>query len=526
MTETTTTTDIAAAMTVLQDAVAAGSATLAGQSPDEQQVLAYDVAHAAARAETARAMVRYAEHGPAEAAVAAAFVADSLVDLAGRVFGHEELWGLPEGLLQRAQPFCARYTAPEFLTGLLGNLPPAHLDDDFSLVRDTFRRFAEEKLAPVAEHIHRTDSDIPDSIIAQLAEIGAFGLSVPEEYDGFATGGESDYIGMVVATEELSRGSLAAGGSLITRPEIFARALLAGGTEEQRKEWLPRLATAEKLAAIAATEPDYGSDVAGIRTAAQRVEGGWSISGVKTWCTFAGRADVLVLLARTDPDPAAGHRGLSIFIVEKPRFEGHSFHVDQDGGGTLEGRAIDTLGYRGMHSFEVRLDRWFVPDTALLGGEGGLGRGFYYQMAGFENGRLQTAARAAGVMQAAFDAALTYAGDRVVFGRSIGSYQLTQVKLARMAVLIQAARQGSYAAARLMAQGGGTVEAAMVKAFACRAAEWVTREAMQIHGGMGYAEEFPVSRLFVDARVLSIFEGADETLCIKVIARRLVRGSD
>jgi (2S)-methylsuccinyl-CoA dehydrogenase len=331
-----------------------------------------------------------------------------------------------------------------------------------------------------------------------------------------------------VATEELSWGSLGAGGSLITRPEILTRALVHGGTEDQKQYWLPRLATAETMGAVAVTEPDYGSDVAGVVTSATPTAGGWLINGVKTWCTFAARADVLMLLARTDPDRAKAHRGLSLFLVEKPQAEGHGFlfsqvaETDARPAGRMEGRAIDTLGYRGMHSYEVAFENWFVPDANLVGGRDGLGKGFYLQMQGFENGRLQTAARAIGVMQAAYEAALEYAANRTVFGEPILDYQLTRAKLARMAVLIQAARQFSYEVARLMAKGEGTLEASMIKAYVCRAAEWVTREALQIHGGMGYAEEFPVSRYFVDARVLSIFEGADETLALKVIARRLV----
>jgi (2S)-methylsuccinyl-CoA dehydrogenase len=244
---------------------------------------------------------------------------------------------------------------------------------------------------------------------------------------------------------------------------------------------------------------------------------------VKTWCTLAARADVLSLLARTDPDRSKAYKGLSLFIVPKPRGEGHGFSFTQPGGGTIEGRAIDTLGYRGMHSYEVALDRWFVPEDNLVGGERGLGRGFYVQMQGFENGRLQTAARAIGLMQAAYEAALEYASNRVVFGRPVGDYELTRVKLTRMAVIIQAARQFTYDVARLMARGEGTMEASMVKAYACRQAEWVTREAMQIHGGMGYAEEYDVSRYFADARVLSIFEGAEEILALNVIARRLLK---
>ena len=276
------------------------------------------------------------------------------------------------------------------------------------------------------------------------------------------------------------------------------------------------------MAAVAVTEPDYGSDVASLKVTATRTEGGWFINGVKTWCTFAARADVLMLLARTDPDRSKSHRGLSLFIVPKPRGDGHGFAFTDDRGGKLEGRPIDTIGYRGMHSYELAFDNWFVPAENQIGEDAGLGRGFYYQMAGFENGRLQTAARAVGVMQAAYEAAHDYAVNRQVFGQPIMDYQLTKAKLGRMVVTIQAARQFSYQVGRLMAKGEGQLEASMVKAYVCRAAEWVTREAMQIHGGMGYAEEFTVSRLFVDARVLSIFEGADETLCLKVIARRLV----
>jgi (2S)-methylsuccinyl-CoA dehydrogenase len=241
-----------------------------------------------------------------------------------------------------------------------------------------------------------------------------------------------------------------------------------------------------------------------------------------------------MLLARTDPDRAKAHRGLSLFVVEKPRGDGKGFVFTQDphaaGGdepaGRMEGRPIDTIGYRGMHSYEIAFENWFVPAANLIGGDAGIGRGFYLQMAGFENGRLQTAARAVGVMQAAYEAAADYAANRVVFGRPIAEYQLTQAKLARMATLIQVARQFSYQVARLMAKGEGTLEASMLKAYVCRAAEWVTREAMQIHGGMGYAEEFAVSRYFVDARVLSIFEGADETLALKVVARRLVEQAE
>ena len=497
---------------------------------DEQQVLAYDIAPAASARETARGMLDYGARGDLESRLAAAFVADAVGDLATRLWGREALWGASPEALDATRDFVARYRDPGFLAELADQPGPRHLDPDFEMVQDTFRRFADEKIAPRAEEIHRHNLDIPEDIISGLGEMGAFGLSIAEEHGGFASGSESDYLGMVIATEELSRASLGAGGSLITRPEILARALEAGGTEEQKQAWLPRLATGEIMAAVAVTEPDYGSDVAGIKVTATRTDGGWLVNGVKTWCTFAARADVLMLLARTDPDRSKTHRGLSMFVVPKPRGEGHGFRFTQEagadggapGGGVMEGRAIDTIGYRGMHSYELAFDAWFVPDANLIGGEGGLGRGFYYQMAGFENGRLQTAARAVGVMQAAYEAAADYAANRVVFGQPIGQYQLTRAKLGRMAVTIQAARQFMYGVGRLMAKGEGQMEASMVKAYVCRAAEWVTREALQIHGGMGYAEEYTVSRLFVDARVLSIFEGADETLCLKVIARRLV----
>jgi (2S)-methylsuccinyl-CoA dehydrogenase len=497
---------------------------------EAEQVLAYDLAHAAAGVRTARAALDYAGHGPTEARIACAFVADVLADLTTRIVGRETAWDTTSRWLEPVASFVADYRDPRYLAALCGEEGERHLDADFALVRESFHRFAEEQLRPRAEHIHRTNSDIPEEIISGLAEMGAFGLSIPEEYGGFASGGESDYLGMVVATEELSWGSLGAGGSLITRPEILSRALVAGGTEEQKQRWLPQLASGEVMNAVAVTEPDFGSDVANIVTSATPTAGGWLINGTKTWCTFAARADVVMLLARTDPDRSKAHRGLSLFIVEKPRGEGHGFTFNQDLGpegradapGRMEGRPIDTLGYRGMHSYEIAFENWFVPADNLVGGDTGVGRGFYLQMAGFENGRLQTAARALGLMQAAYDAAYDYASGRVVFGQSIVDYQLTQAKLARMAILIQCTRQFSYEVARLMAQGEGTLEASMLKAYVCRAAEWVTREALQIHGGMGYAEEYSVSRYFVDARVLSIFEGADETLALKVVARRLI----
>src|SRR5690242_14568759 len=320
---------------------------------DANQVIAYDLAHAAATVDAGRAMLGYGEKGDVEANLTCAYIADLVAELAPKLFGREADWGVEPGVLDDTRAFVGEYRDPAFVASLAMDDGPKHLDSDFEMVQDTFRRFAEEKIKPIAEHIHRHNADIPEEIISGLAEMGGFGLSVPEEYEGYSMGGESEYIGMVVATEELSRGSLGVGGSLITRPEILTRALLAGGTEEQKQSWLPRLATAEVMAAVAVTEPDYGSDVAGVKVTATPTDGGWLINGVKTWCTFGARADVLMLLARTDPDRSVGHRGLSMFIVPKERGDGHGFELTQDGGGKMEGRPIDTIGYRGMHSYEI-----------------------------------------------------------------------------------------------------------------------------------------------------------------------------
>ena len=403
-----------------------------------------------------------------------------------------------------------------------------HLDEETALAAQAFRRFAADVVAPQAERIHRENLTVPESLLDPMRAMGVFGLSIPERFGGSA--GEADNTPLMLAvTEALSAASLAAAGSLITRPEILTRALLAGGTEAQKKCWLPRIAAGDPLCAIAITEPDYGSDAASLVLRATPVEGGWLLDGAKTWCTFAGKAGLLMVVARTDPDRGKGHRGLSLMLVEKPVFEGHDFSFGQPGGGTLTGRAIATVGYRGMHSFDLAFERFFVPSANVIGEEAGLGRGFYLTMAGMTGGRIQTAGRALGVMRAALDAAISYAGDRRVFGAPLASYQLTRVKLARMAARHSACRHLAYDVARRLDAGGDSPdvspEASLAKLIACRAAEWVTREALQLHGGMGYAEESAVSRYWVDARVLSIFEGAEETLALKVIARRLLESA-
>jgi (2S)-methylsuccinyl-CoA dehydrogenase len=395
-------------------------------------------------------------------------------------------------------------------------------DEPLALAQDAFRRFAADVVAPQAEAIHRDNLTVPEALLQSLRELGVFGLSIPERYGGSRPDDRDDTPLMLVVTEALSEASLAAAGSLITRPEILARALLAGGTEAQRERWLPRLAAGDPLCAIAITEPDYGSDVASLALRASRTDGGWRLDGAKTWCTFAGKAGLLMVVARTNPDRSAGHRGLSILLVEKPSTDGHAFEFVQPDGGRLVGTAIPTIGYRGMHSFDLAFEGFFVPAANVVGEEAGLGKGFYFTMAGMMGGRMQTAARACGVMRAALRAAIRYAGDRRVFGAALADYPLTRAKLAQMAARYAACRHLAYRVGGLLDAGGGRMEASLVKLLACRSAELVTREALQIHGGMGYAEESPVSRYFVDARVLSIFEGAEETLALKVVARSLL----
>ena len=406
-----------------------------------------------------------------------------------------------------------------------GDIGQVALDEPLTMAQDAFRRFAADVVAPQAEKIHRHDLTVPEALLQPMREMGVFGLSIPEAYGGSAPAGGEDTPMMIAVTEALSEASLAAAGSLITRPESLARALLTGGTEAQKSRWLPGIAAGEPLCAIAITEPDHGSDVAGLALKGTRVDGGWLLNGAKTWCTFAGKAGLLMVVARTDPDKSAGHRGLSILLVEKPSYDGHEFSHVQPGGGRLDGRAIPTIGYRGMHSFDLAFTDFLVPHDNVVGGEAGLGKGFYFTMAGMMGGRMQTAARASGVMRAALRAAIRHARDRKVFGAALIDYPLTQVKIARMAARFAACRQLAYAVGRRLDGGGGRMEASLVKLLACRSAELVTREALQIHGGMGYAEETPVSRYFVDARVLSIFEGAEETLALKVIARSLLESA-
>jgi len=507
---------------------------------DEAQIACFDMALGFAEVTAARFAIGYAERavasgaGEVEARFARLFAAESLHALRGRLAARPADYGLTGKEISAAldhdavRALTGECLASGFLEALgatvieTGTTGAYLLDEQHEMMRGTFRKFASAVVQPLAEEIHRHDLLIPDAILKPLAELGGFGLSIPERYGGLQPDDRDDNLGMIVVTEELSRGSLGAAGSLITRPEILARALLKGGTEEQKQRFLPRLAAGEILNAIAVTEPDYGSDVASMKLRATRTQGGWLLDGAKTWCTFNGKAHVMLVLARTNPDVSLGHRGLSLLLAEKPSFDGHDFEYTQPGGGKVSGRAIATIGYRGMHSYETFFEAFLVPDENLLGGPDGEGKGFYFTMAGFSGGRIQTAARAVGLMSAALERAVAYARERKVFKKPIGDYPLTRAKLARMATSIAVCRQFTYAVGRLMDEGKGEMEASLVKLYACRAALQVCNEALQIHGGMGYAEETAVSRYFVDSRVLSIFEGAEETLALKVVARALV----
>lgn len=507
---------------------------------DRHQIVCYDLAYLASAVDGAKRMLdTYAGGGEVEADLTVGYTADVIAELRARFDGRAEAFGVDAGLYDKTvgsesvDAFVAAGRSPEFIEKVYAETAvepvpggPAHLSEEFEMLAETFKAFAGDKIAPQAEEIHRSNGDIPEDIISGVAELGLFGLTIPEAYGGFASEDLDHTMAMVVATEMLTAASLGAGGGLITRPEILSKALVGFGTEVQKQDWLPKIASGEKMVGVAVTEPDFGSDVASLKVRARPTGdgSGYIVNGVKTWCTFAGRADYLMLLARTG-EPEDAHRGLSLFVVPKTPAPGHEFVETQSGAhgdAQMEGRAIDTIGYRGLHSFEVSFDNWFVPAENLVGEADGLNKGFYMQMNAFSNGRVQTAGRAVGIMQAAYEQAVAYAKERKVFGHAVADYQLTKAKLARIAWTIQACRQYTYQVAELLSAGEGQKEASMVKMYACRASEWVTREAMQIHGGMGYAEEYDVSRYFVDARVLTIFEGAEETLALRVIVRRLL----
>ena len=386
------------------------------------------------------------------------------------------------------------------------------LDETLDAMRDEMRRFCDAEVTPKAHEWHLKDEYIPLELIGQMAELGVFGLTIPEGYGGLGLGKDA----MCVVSEELSRGYIGV-GSLGTRSEIAAELILNGGTEEQKQSWLPRLASGEVMPTAVFTEPNTGSDLASITTRAVKDGGDYRITGQKTWITHAARADMMTVLARTDPKEK-GYRGLSMFLAEKSRGTDDA-PFPGDG---LSGGEIEVLGYRGMKEFDISFDSFTVPAANLLGEAEG--QGFKQLMQTFEAARIQTAARAIGVAQSALDLALRYATERVQFGKPIISFPRVADKIAMMAAEILLARQLTYFAAREKDAGRRCdLEAGMAKLLAARVAWSAADNALQIHGGNGFALEYPVSRVLCDARILSIFEGAAE-IQAQVIARRLLEG--
>jgi (2S)-methylsuccinyl-CoA dehydrogenase len=385
------------------------------------------------------------------------------------------------------------------------------LDEELEMIREQFFRYSKDKVEPFAHEWHLKDELIPMEIIEELAEMGVFGLTIPEEYGGFGLSKAS----MCVVSEELSRGYIGV-GSLGTRSEIAAELIIAGGTDAQKQSWLPRLASAEILPTAVFTEPNTGSDLGSLRTRAVKDENGdYKITGNKTWITHAARTHVMTLLARTDPD-TTDYRGLSMFLAEKtPGTDEHPFPTDGMTGGEIE-----VLGYRGMKEYELGFDNFHVKGENLLGGEEG--KGFKQLMETIESARIQTAARAIGVAQSALDIAMQYAEDRKQFGKSLINFPRVASKLAMMAVEIMIARQLTYFSAWEKDHGRRCdLEAGMAKLLGARVAWAAADNGLQIHGGNGFALEYKISRVLCDARILNIFEGAAE-IQAQVIARRLL----
>ena len=385
------------------------------------------------------------------------------------------------------------------------------LDEELEMIREQFRRYAVEKVEPFAHDWHLKDELIPMEVIEELAEMGVFGLTIPEEYGGFGLSKAS----MCVVSEELSRGYIGV-GSLGTRSEIAAELIIAGGTEEQKQKWLPQLASAETLPTAVFTEPNTGSDLGALRTRAVKDENGdYTITGNKTWITHATRTQVMTLLARTDPE-TSDYKGLSMFLAEKtPGTDENPFPTEGMTGGEIE-----VLGYRGMKEYELGFDGFQVKGENLLGGEEG--KGFKQLMETFESARIQTAARAIGVAASALDISMQYAIDRKQFGKSLIAFPRVASKLAMMAVEIMVARQLTYFSAFEKDEGRRCdVEAGMAKLLGARVAWAAADNGLQIHGGNGFALEYKISRVLCDARILNIFEGAAE-IQAQVIARRIL----
>ena len=443
-------------------------------------------------------IVRLSDLGVSSADVAR-FTSGPVADLIAEGFNHDVKSRL--GKLIAANPSAVTF-------GEIG------LDEEMDLVRDQFRKFVVDRVAPHAHQWHLKDELIPLPIVEEMSALGVFGLTIPEEFGGSGLGKTA----MCVVSEELSRGYIGV-GSLGTRSEIAAELILGGGTTEQKKHWLPKLASGEILPTAVFTEPNTGSDLGSLRTRAVREGDVWKVTGNKTWITHAARADLMTLLVRTNPN-AQGYKGLSMFLAPKPRGnDGKPFPAKGMTGGEIE-----VLGYRGMKEYEIGFDGFEVPHANLLGGDEG--QGFKQLMVTFESARIQTAARAIGVAQSAMDLGLRYGLERQQFGKAIFGFPRVANKVVSMAVEIMIARQLTYFAAREKDAGRRCdLEAGMAKLLAARVAWAAADNAVQIHGGNGFALEYPVSRVLCDARILNIFEGAAE-IQAQVIARRLLEDAN
>ncbi|MES2342704.1 MAG: acyl-CoA dehydrogenase family protein [Pseudomonadota bacterium] len=503
---------------------------------DAEQHVAHGLAWAAAYAETLRQTAAWARALEADGALtesealpAQLLAFEYLSQLAGGIpMNQGETFRLTDlgliddrlrGVIDRLRPGASQAVKTRIVALLetargRPSLEASGLDATLDMVRDQFQAFAAEKIAPFAHGWHLRDELIPLALLKELADLGVFGLTVPEAHGGSGLG----KIAMCVVSEALSRGWIGT-GSLGTRSEIAAELILAHGTPDQKARLLPAIASGDIIPTAVFTEPEAGSDLGSLRARAVRAGDVWRISGAKTWITHAARADLMTLLVRTDP-ASKDHRGLSMFLAEKPRgTEAEPFPA-----AGMSGGEIGVIGYRGMKEYELAFDGFEVPHANLLGGQEG--QGFSQLMATFESARIQTAARAIGVGQAALDIALDYALARRQFGQAIADFPRVTNKLAMMAAELLGARRLAWFAARAKDEGRRCdLEAGMAKLVAARIAWACADNAVQIHGGTGFAMEQPVSRLLADARILNIFEGAGE-IQAQVIARRLLEGAN
>ncbi|GAB4193085.1 MAG: acyl-CoA dehydrogenase family protein [Thalassobaculales bacterium] len=524
---------LAAAETLLEEGRRAVAGTLAAAGAAAEQYAAHGLAWQATTVEALRQLLGWAVRlgpraGEGEAAVLRLVFAEYLAQLAGGIpMSQAEMarpadLGVPAAAVARflADPAVAALTDAGPLPGLRrllvaragdGDLGHDGVEDEaLVLMRDQFARFARDRVAPFAPDWHRQDLLIPIEVIAAMAELGVFALTIPEEHGGLGLGKQA----MCIASEVLSQGYIGV-GSLGTRTEIAGELIRLAGTPAQKARFLPALASGELLPTAVFTEPDTGSDLGSLRTRAVREGDVYLVTGAKTWITHGSRSDLMTLLVRTDP-ATTGYQGLSMLLAEKPRGTPDDPFPAQG----MSGTEIKVLGYRGMKEYEIAFDRFAVPVENLLGGVEG--QGFKQLMATFESARIQTAARATGVAQCALELGLAYARQRRQFGQALAEFPRVQAKLAWMIAETQAARQLAYFAAREKDSGRRCdLEAGMAKLLAARVA-WANADAaLQIHGGNGYAEEYAISRVLCDARILSIFEGAAE-IQAEVIARRLL----